>query len=82
MKHLFAKRHASQPDYHKYFDLPLQRKPFALISIYTILEEPINRPLTNAEIKGFVEKAHLNISDSDYAHIKYSTYNTTLRQRI
>jgi len=79
---LLRQRKTTPVEFHKYFDEALARRPFSLIAIYAILEGREAGLLTNTEIKAFIDKAHLDISEFEYAHLKYSAYNTLIRQRI
>jgi hypothetical protein len=38
--------------------------------------------MSTAEIKAFVERALLDVTEYDYGHLKYSTLHTLLRERI
>jgi hypothetical protein len=76
-------RAASAPEFHKYFDDSLTRKPFALAAIYALLDNSEDRIYTNhTDVISFVDRAHLDIPEYDYAHFRYSPHNTLLRQRI
>jgi hypothetical protein len=82
VERLLRQRKTKPVEFHKYFDEPLSRKPFPLATIYAILESRDEDLLTTPEIRAFVEKAHLDISEYEYAHLKYSPYHNLLRQRI
>lgn len=66
----------------KPIDEALTNKPYSLISIFTVLENTQDRVMPVADIKTFVEKALLDVTEFDYGHLKYSTLHSLLRERI
>lgn len=66
----------------KPIDDALTIKPFSLISIYTVLENTQDRVMPVADIKTFIDKAVLDVTEFDYGHLKNSTLHSLLRERI
>ena len=61
----------------------MSKRPFGLISIFSVLEYNISGSLMSMEeTKEFVGKAHLDISEFEYARFKYSVFFPIFKQRV
>ena len=80
MSEIFKMKHTcTDKEVSKAFEDCLTQKPFTIISVYTALENNKDYGMSVTDIKSFVERAHLGISEFEYGHLKFSTLNTLLR---
>lgn len=80
INHMLTLRSRVGPEQYKYFDEPLSKRPFALITIYVLLAEERLYPVS--DVRTFIDRAHLDITEFEYAHFKYSPFSPALTQRI
>jgi hypothetical protein len=77
----FRMRQGTELAFHKYFDEPLSKRPFSIVATFIALDNTVQNSffVTSMEIKEFVQVAHTDISEYEYARFKYSPYLPMLK---